>query len=193
MVKGYNTLMTLGKRPILIRNLDLGSVARLSTPPISRSIPIDLNDLISSPSIIVNSSGSSAIMLQYPFSPFVFLEHNPVFDPPQIIPRAGISLKFDFNFVRAPDGEDEFGAFLLDQSGVPLGPPYEFFIGDSGKGVVSFDLSSLPSNPVGLVIILTEISFTGDIRSSSVSISNVQIFSNDPTQRPISTLQTTRT
>ncbi len=185
--------MTLGINKFLTKNLDLGCITRLSTQPISGSILIDLNDFISSPSVSINPNGNSAILHQYPFSPFVFLEHNPVFDPAQIIPGKGVSLKFDFNFQSAPEADDEFGVFLLDQSGVPLGTPFEFFAVDSIKGTLSFDLSSLPSNPVGLVIILTDIDSIGDIRGSSVTISNVQIFSNDPTQRPISRLQTTPT
>jgi hypothetical protein len=180
--------MTLHK--FLKRNLGLDCISRLSTPPISRSIPVDLNDFISSPSIIVNPTGNSAILSQYPFSSFVFLEHNPVFDPPQIIPRTGVSLKFDFNFAKASEGDDEFGAFLLDQSGVPMGPPYEFFKGDASKGTVSFDLSSLSSDPIGLVIFLTEINSFAGMGGSSVKISNLQIFSNDPTQILIDRLQT---
>ena len=180
--------MTLHK--FLKRNLGLDCISGLSTLPISRSIRIDLNDFISSPSVFVSPTGNSAILSQYPFSSFVFLEHNPVFDPPQIIPRTGVSLKFDFNFVKAPEGDDEFGAFLLDQSGVPMGPPFEFFTGNSSKGIVTFDLSSLSSDPVGLVIFLTEINSFVGMGGSSVKISNVQIFSNDPTQILIDRLQT---
>ncbi len=172
--------MAKGLHQFLARNLDLSCVARVSTTPISRSIPIDLNDFTSSPSVSINPTGDSAILSQYRFSPFVFLEHNPAFDPAQIIPGAGVSLKFYFNFVKAPGGDGEFGAFLLDQSGEPIGMGFEFFTRDSSKGTVSFDLSSLSSNPVGLVIILTEINLTGDKRGSSVEISNVRLFSNDP-------------
>jgi len=174
----------------LARNSDLGCVSRLSSKPISKSIRIDLADFISSPSIVVNPSGDSAILSQYRFSPFVFLENNPAFDPPLIIPRPHMSLKFDFNFAKASGGDGEFGAFLLDQSGMPMGQPFEFFTVDSGKGTVSFDLSSLPLKPVGLVIILTETNFTGETCGSSIKISNVRISSNDPKQRHIRRLQT---
>ena len=185
--------MTLRKHNLLAKNLDLPSITRLLAPPISRSILLDLNNFISSPSINVNPRGDSAILSSNPFSPFVFLEHNPAFDPAQIIPEKGLSLKFKFKFVKAPGGDDEFGAFLIDQLGAPIGSPFEFFTVNSSKGIVSFDLSSLSSDPVGLVIILTEFNFKDDMHGSSVEISNVGIFPNNPTEIPIVNLQTITT
>ena len=158
--------------------LDVSNVTRLPTPPIPGSVLIDLNDFTSSPSANINPTGSSAIMSQCPLNVFVFLEHNPALDPAQIIPRAGVSLKFYFNFVKAPGGNDEFGAFLLDKSGVPIGLRYEFFVEDSSKGTVSFDLSSLSSDPVGLVFILTSVNSIADSHDSSVEISNVRLSSD---------------
>ena len=174
--------MTFGTHKIQAKNLELDCVKELPTPEISRSILLDLNDFTSSPSVSINPTGDSAILSQYPFSPFVFLEHNPAFDPAQIIPGAGVSLKFDFNFIKAPGGDYEFGAFLLDKSGVPIGLRFEFFVEDSSNGTVSFNLSSLSSDPVGLVFILTSLNSNGDLHDSSVEISNVRLLTDgDPT------------
>ena len=166
----------------LVGTLDVGNVTRSPTPAIQGLVLIDLNDFTSSPSVSINPTGNSAIMALCPLNVFVFLEHNPALDPAQIIPRAGVSLKFDFNFVKAPGEDDEFGAFLLDKSGVPIGLRFEFFVEDSSNGTVSFDLSSLSSDPVGLVFILTSLNSIGDLHDSSVEISNVRLSTDgDPT------------
>jgi hypothetical protein len=142
---------------------------------IPKLVLIDLNDFTASPYVLRSPSGDSAIIFQNPLSPFVFLEHNPILDPPKIIPRAGLSLEFDFNFVKAPRKDDEFGVFFLDQSGVPLGLMFEFFTKYSCKGTKSFDLSSLSPDPVGLVFVLSEIDTAGDLQDSSVEITNVRL------------------
>jgi hypothetical protein len=158
---------------------------RLVTSAIPKSVLIDLNDFMASPYVTISPTGNSAIMAQNSLSAFVFLEHNPVLDPAKIIPRAGLSLEFDFNFVKAPRKDDEFGVFLLDQFGVPIGLLFEFFARDSGKGTISFDLSSLSPDPVGLVFVLSEIDPVGDLQDSTVKITNVRlVIDSYPTPDP---------
>jgi len=113
------------------------------TQEVPYAVLVDLNDFISSPNTIVSPSGNHAIIFQNSFSPSVFLEHNPVFDPIKIIPGDGRQLAFNYKFEKKQKSNDEFGAFLLDNLGIPLGLPFDFFAENSSKGTVSFDLSSL--------------------------------------------------
>ena len=165
--------------------LDPSLGIKLETSAITELVLFDLNDFTASPYVIISPTGNSATISQNSLSSFVFLEHNPVFDPVQIIPRAGLSLEFDFNFVKATGKNDEFSAFLLNQLGVPIGLVFEFFTRGSSKGTVSFDLSSLSPDPVGLVFVLTDFNSVGDLHSSSVEITNVRLVSKGvPTTEP---------
>lgn len=138
--------------------------------------PIDLNDFFADPTVTVEADGSSAIMAEDPALLPVLLSNDPgLGDPEVILAGPGVVLSFDFDFVEGgPGNNDEFGAFVLDSSGAPAGPAFEFFTSDTDSGSVSFDLSSLVSEPsIGLQFQLSAL--PGDLLLESVvTIRNVR-------------------
>jgi hypothetical protein len=167
--------------------LDPPLTIKLETSAILEVVLFDLNDFTASPYVVISPTGDSATISQNSFSPSGFLEHNPVFDPVKIIPRENSSLEFDYDFVKTQKNKDEFGAFLLDEFGTPLGLPFDFFTEHSSQGTVSFDLSLLSSVPVGLVFVITKIDSTDNTNDSKAEISNVRVitksYPNQPSER----------
>jgi hypothetical protein len=150
------------------------------TASFTEAAPIDLNDFFFSPGdpVVIAADGSSATLAEDAFINPILLANDPgLGDPNVIFPGVGVTLSFDFNFTE-PAGvgnNDEFGAFVLDaNTGSSFGPAFEFFTGDSSSGTVSFDLSSLSSNLLGLQFQLSAL--PGDLGlNSTVAISNVSL------------------
>lgn len=138
--------------------------------------PIDLNDFFADPSVSVAADGNSATMAEDPGLLVVFLANDPgLGDPNVIFAGPGVVLSFDFDFVEGAGNDDEFGAFVLDSSGTLAGPAFGFFTSDSASGSVSFDLSSLVSEPfIGLQFQLSRL--PGDAGfDSATTIRNVRL------------------
>lgn len=141
---------------------------------------IDLNDFFTDPSVTVLPDGSAATLAEDPiFSP-VLLSNDPFLGDPEVISPVVIGknhlLSFDWMFDEpaGSNNDDEFGAFVIDAStGLSAGPAYEFFTSETGSGTVSFDLSGLVGEWLGLQFQLSAL--PGDLGlDSTVTISNVE-------------------
>lgn len=137
---------------------------------------IDLNDFFADPSVTVAADGSSATMEEDAAFSVVLLANDPgLGDPAVVIASPGKALFFHYDFVEGAGSDDEFGAFVLDSTGVSAGPAFEFFTQDSSMGNKKFNLSSLTGEPfIGLQFQLTALPGDGDL-DSVVTISNVQL------------------
>ena len=138
---------------------------------------INLNDFFADPTVTVAVEPSTATLLEDPFFSPVLLANDPFLgDPNVIIPSAGASLVFEFDFVEGAGSEDdEFGAFIIDAStGLSLGGAFEFFTQDTSTGTVSFDLSTLVGTTLGLQFQLSALPADLDF-NSSLTVSNLRI------------------
>ena len=146
---------------------------------------INLNDFYADPTVTVASDGSSAQMIEDPNLILVLLSNDPgLGDPNVIIPGLGVALNFNYNFVEGNNSDDEFGVFVIDSdTGLPVGPDFEFYTPSTDSGNVSFDLSSLAGKTLGLQFQLS--SFSGDADFDSlVTVSNVQLQESTPIPEP---------
>lgn len=144
--------------------------------PANAGVIINLNDFYADPTVAVAPSGLSALIEEDPSLAAVLLVNDPgLGDPNVILPGAGVSLLFDYNFVLGGVGNfDEFGAFLIDSSGMSLGAPYEFFSSSTSAGTIAFNLSSLTGQTIGLQFQLSSL-FGDSFTDSTVTISNVRL------------------
>lgn len=136
--------------------------------------PIDLNSINFFADPTVSLDGSSALMAEDSFTPVIF-QNDPGFgDPNIIIPQAGFALMFEYDFIEGGGEDDEFGAFILNSIGDSAGPAYEFYTDETGSGTISFDLTGLVGQTLGLQFQLG--AFLGDQGvASTVLISNLRI------------------
>jgi hypothetical protein len=143
---------------------------------------INLNDFYADPTVTVAVDGSSALLEEDSSLTLVLLSNDPGLGDPDVINLgAGPILSFDYNFDEPSGNDDEFGAFVIDAStGLSAGFSYEFFTQASSSGTVSFDLSSLAGETLGLQFELNAL--IGDpfpsldpALNSSVRISNVRL------------------
>jgi hypothetical protein len=146
--------------------------------PANAAVIIKLNDFnfYADQTVALAAGGLSALIEEDSSLAAVLLVNDPgLGDPNVILPAAGASLLFDYDFVLGLVGNfDEFGAFLIDSTGTSLGAPYQFFSSSTIAGTVSFDLSSLVGQTIGLQFQLT--SLNGDsLLDSTVTISNVRL------------------
>lgn len=135
------------------------------------SVPINLNDFLADPTVVVSGDGSSAAFSEDPVFAAVLLSNDPgLGDPIVIVPGPGVSLAFDYVFNVGAGESDEFGALLIDAAtGSSAGLGYEFFAQVSGSGLVEINISALVGSTLGLRFQLTKLS--GD--SASTSTANV--------------------
>lgn len=135
---------------------------------------IDFNDFFADPTVAVAADGSSATIAEDLNLAEVLLSNDPGLGNPHVILAApGVTLSFDYNFAEGTGNDDEFGAFVLDSSGVSAGPAFEFFTQDTSSGTVSFDLSSLISEPfIGMQF---QLSAFDALLDSTVTVANVQL------------------
>lgn len=106
-----------------------------------------------------------------------------------IIAGPGVSLIFDYNFVEGVgNNDDELGAFIIDAAtSNSAGPTFEFFTQNTSSGTVSFDLSALTGQTIGLQFQLSAL--PGDVDLSSiVTVSNVRLESPAAIPEPSSIL-----
>jgi hypothetical protein len=165
----------------LFPSIVLTSLSFMFIPSLAPAAMIDLNDFFFFPGdpVTVLPDGSSALLEEDPDLSVVLLSNDPGLGDPQVILGGpGQILSFDFDFVEPgtpSTNNDEFGAFILDSTGVSAGPAYEFFTTVTSSGTVSFDLSSLSTEPfLGLQFQLS--SFPDDVDfDSTLTISNVEI------------------
>ncbi len=144
----------------------------------AQATPINLNDFFADPTATVAGDGSSAILAEDSFLSSVLLANDPgLGDPNVIIPNAGVSLTFDYEFVEgvAIGENDEFGVFVVDgTTGFSVGASFEFFTQDTSSGSISFDLSSLVGQTLGLQFQLSALPGDSGL-DSIVTLSNVQL------------------
>ncbi len=139
--------------------------------------PIDLNDFWGDPTVTVAADGTWASFIESSSFASVILANDPFLgDPEVILAGAGVSLQFEYDFQESVLGDDEFGVWVIDpNTGWSLGAPYEFFLGDSGTGTVSFDLSAL-AGMTGLGFQFQLSSLPGDTDSgSTLEIRNMRL------------------
>ncbi|MBI1926943.1 PEP-CTERM sorting domain-containing protein [Candidatus Poribacteria bacterium] len=144
----------------------------------AHAVPINLqNNFFADPTVTFASGGFSATIEEDASRSPVLLSNDPGSGDPQvIIAGVGVSLVFDYNFVEGVgSNNDEFGAFILDSTGVSAGPAFEFFTQATRSGTVSFDLSGLTGEPfIGLQFQLSAL--PGDVDLNSlVTVSNVRL------------------
>ncbi len=148
-------------------------------------IPINLNDFFADPSVTVNAGGTSASISEDPLLLSSLLANDPgLGDPNIIIPGVGTTLNFSYSFTEAAGENNEFGVFVVDgATGGSAGSAFEFFTQDSGSGTVSFDLTSLVGQTLGLQFSLSAL--FGDVGLDSlVTISNVFLQTSEVTSVP---------
>lgn len=144
---------------------------------------LDLNDFFQFPDdsfgtsvIDVLPDGSTADFVEDPIYTPVALSNDPgLGDPNIIIPGTGVHLLFDYVFNEGSSDDDEFGAFILDgNTGLSVGPAYEFFLGSSGSGTIDWNLTSFSGQLLGLQFQLSALG--GDVSlNSTLTISNVRL------------------
>jgi len=142
----------------------------------SAVIPIDLNDFFPSPSAAISIAvdGTSALLTESASAATVSLINDPdAGDPEVIIAGVGTSLIFDYTFTELVDDDNYFTAFVFDgNSGLSFGAGFEFLTSISGSGSLSFDLSSLVGELLGLQFELGPNSIDDAALTSTLSISN---------------------
>ncbi len=149
--------------------------AGLSLSITAQATPIDLNDFFADPTVTVALDGSSASFTEDPSLLSVLLSNDPgLGDPNVIIPSANTSLLFDYDFFESSAGDDEFGAFVIDGATGSSIPTFDFFTQDSSTGTVSFDLSSLVGDTLGLQFELSSLFADNDF-DSTLTVSNVRL------------------
>lgn len=154
----------------------IAALVLASTSAQAAVVDIDLNDFFASPGVTVAADGSNADFVESSTDFQVSLVNEPFFgDPNVIVPSVGTSLEFDYNFVEAAGSTDEFFAYVIDDlTGLSAGVAFEFVLDASGSGSVSFDLTSLVGDTLGLAFLLTGLPNDGNF-DSTLSISNVQL------------------
>lgn len=144
-------------------------------------ISINLNDFFADSSVTVNTAGTSASISETPSLFSALLANDPgLGDPNIIIPNIGTTLNFSYDFTKAVGENNEFGVFVVDGvTGGSAGSAFEFFTQDSGSGIISFDLTSLVGQTLGLQFSLTAL-FGDAGLDSAVTISNVFLQTSVP-------------
>lgn len=153
-------------------------VAALTWSGATLAGPIDLNLLFFEPGtpVSIAADGSSATLAEDPGVFAVFLSNVPGFgDPHLVTAAAGARLEFEYEFDEGVENSDTFHFALLDGlSGDPL-DLFNLFIGESGNGTASFDLSTLVGTLLGLQFELVPDELDGERADSVVRIANLRI------------------
>ena len=139
------------------------------------TIPIDLNDFYSDPTVSVSPSGDSANMIEDSGLGSVLLSNDPFFGEPGItVPSNLVSLQFDYNFIEPINNDDIFYASVFD--GISGGLIDDFTLDITGSGSIVWNLASLsPSTTLlGLEFQLNASIFDVGL-DSAVFIDNVQL------------------
>ncbi|MCV2886368.1 hypothetical protein OE749_16860 [Aestuariibacter sp. AA17] len=138
-------------------------------------VNLDLNDFFADPAVSVSPDGSSATINEDPSFSFVLLSNDPGLGDPNILnAQPDVGVAFDFNFVEAANGNDQFRAFLTDDAGNGLGGAFNLTLNNSLSGSALFNLSGFVGQTLGLTFQLS--SLPGDIDFSSfVEISNLRL------------------
>lgn len=140
---------------------------------------VDLNNFYADPTVIVSVDGSTATIGESAIISPVLLSNDPFLGDPEVIfaeiAGTGQRLTFDYDFVEPAGNDDEFGAFVINvTTGLSAGPSFEFFTQSTSSGTVSFDLSSLAGNQLGLQFELSALPGDPGL-TSTVEISNVSL------------------
>lgn len=140
------------------------------------AVPINLNDFFADPTVAIAADGYSAVLSEDPFFTPILLANDPgLGDPNVIVPGVGFQLMFDFDFSEGVADDDEFGAFVLDgATGLSVGAGFEIFIQNTSSGSVSFDLTSLVGQTLGLQFQLSALPGDAGL-GSTLTLSNVRI------------------
>lgn len=153
-------------------------------------VPIDLNHFVAVPDtgeVTVAADGTSAMIKEDSNQAAVFLSNDPgLGDLEVVVAGPGVTVHFEYEFTEGPqDNDDMFIAFVLDGSSAPLprggnaidpSDPTLYFSTDvTSAGTVSFDLSGLAGQTVGLEFQL-DANLANDVGlDSTVAISNVRL------------------
>jgi len=141
-------------------------------------IPVDLNDFFQDPSsaITISAGGESALLSESASAAQVSLVNDPgEGDPEVIVASAGTNLVFDYVFSEFASDDNYFNAFVLDgDSGLSFGAGFEFLTSVSMSGSISFDLTSLVGELLGLHLELGSNVDDGAL-TATVNISNVRL------------------
>ena len=106
------------------------------------TIPIDLNDFYSDPTVSVSPSGDSANMFEDSGLGSVLLSNDPFFGEPGItVPSNLVSLQFDYNFIEPINNDDIFYALVFD--GVSGDLIDDFTLDITGSGSIVWNLATL--------------------------------------------------
>jgi len=159
--------------------LAFSAVTVLASQVHALNIPVDLNLFFNSDAAFISVAidGALAEFTENPAASPVFLSNDPGLGDDVVITAAlGTMLVFDWEFIESgTDADDEFGAFVINGSGVSAGPAFEFFTDSSGSGTVTFDLSTLVAEPsLGLQFQLSALA-SDPTFDSTLKISDVHL------------------
>ncbi|NOZ54715.1 MAG: hypothetical protein GXP08_16530 [Gammaproteobacteria bacterium] len=172
--------LSFGAKPITFRNVFASFFLFFSHASLAVVIPVNLNDFFSDPTVTISVDGSSATLAEDSSVSTVILSNDPgLGDPEVIFAAAGTNLLFDFEFIEPLDNDNVFSVFVLDgDSGLSFGAGFEFLATDSDLGTVSFDLTGLVGELLGLQFELG--ANIGDEQlTSTVLVSNVRLETMD--------------
>ena len=138
-------------------------------------ILINLEDnFFADPTVEFQDDGFTAVLNEDINLFSVLLSNDPGLGDPNVVdPGLNTILSFDYDFNEGAGNDDAFNAFVLDgTTGFSFGADFEFFAESTSNGVVSFDLSSLTDEFIGLQFQLDSFDAALD---STVTISNVRL------------------
>ena len=130
-------------------SLCLGGVMAAAPLP---AVTIDLNEFFADPTVSISADGTMATLSEEAGFFTVILELDPSLgDPDLIIPMTGTALRFEYEFNEPADNDDLFIAYLIDAStSDSLGGMFEFTANETSSGTISWNLSSLVGDTLGL-------------------------------------------
>ena len=157
-------------RPVVV------SLAWLPLVVNAASVAIDLNAFHADPDVLVAGDGSSATFQESAFVSVLRLVNDPFLgDAEVLVAAAGRALEFDYSFIEASDGEDEFSAVLFDADRGPLaGVLATQTFASTASGSAKFDLSPYVGLRLGLEFALIDLDPHGALGSTAV-VSNLAL------------------
>lgn len=145
---------------------------------------IDLNDFFFFPGdpVTISPSGDYATFGESVGVSSVLLSNDPgLGDPGIFLPPDSKFLEFEYLFSEPPANDDEFFAFLFDgATGASFGGAFEFSTTTSSSGTVSFDISSLVGQTIGMQFSLNALPGDNGMIGSFLDVSNLRVGAPTP-------------
>jgi hypothetical protein len=152
------------RRPVFV------ALAWLPLAVEAASVAIDLNAFHADPDVVIAGDGGSATFEESAFVSILRLVNDPFLgDDEVVIAAAGRALVFDYSFIVAVDGADEFSAVLFDADLGPLaGVLATQTFASTASGSAIIDLSPYVGLRLGLEFALIDLDPHGALGSTAV-------------------------